>query len=487
MDLLSHYWDRQLHAGLIVYRTVFMRDLAAGGGTFFSKLLLNALFFSASKHVPESWEDSSDPASSGSRYRKRFFELLEGERYRCSITTIQGLLIVANTLFSRCDERSLSWLLTGNAFQMLVHMRLHLDDLSESPEKREVRRRLYWGAYVLDKVQSLYQGRPPYLRVLESNVPMTFVDDFEEFEPFHGDSFSCLSGHTAPILCHHISQLQMYASLCIIMERIHVRMYRMRDLDSVDGSTVHTDIATLWQDLRQWRANVPTHLSAFTSSQNAEEPPLPNAVAILALYNVLTIQLWQWQIVSPLTARSLTIDTHNVVPGLSAAKEICHLIHTSAQYYAPASATFTLSYAAHIAATVLVRIMTQDSTAISEMRDYLQLCLEFLRMQTHLYYSSRRSLKGLETMIERAGIIFSESEDSEAMALETSSSRIRITSPVTGMDQGVMTSGAGFSFDAAGMVFDPIAFSLEDLDSWSRAFHAEQSDIDIEGTAPLFG
>jgi hypothetical protein len=159
MDLLSHYWDRQLHAGLIVYRTVFMRDLAADCGTFSSRLLLNALFFSASKHVPESWEDSSDPASSGSRYRKRFFELLEGERYRCSITTIQGLLIVANTLFSRCDERSLSWLLTGNAFQMLVHMRLHLDDQSESPEAREVRRRLYWGAYGMRNRASLFLTR----------------------------------------------------------------------------------------------------------------------------------------------------------------------------------------------------------------------------------------------------------------------------------------------------------------------------------------
>jgi hypothetical protein len=90
-------------------------------------------------------------------------------------------------------------------------------------------------------------------------------------------------------------------------------------------------------------------------------------------------------------------------------------------------------------------------------------------------------------MIERAGIIFSEGEDSEAMALENSSSRIRITSPVTGADQGAMASSAGFSFDAAGMVFDPIAFSLEDLDSWSRTFHAEQSDIDIEGTVPMFG
>jgi hypothetical protein len=110
---------------------------------------------------------------------------------------------------------------------------------------------------------------------------MTFIDDFEEFEPFHGESFSCLAGESVPILCHHISQLQMYASLCVIMERIHVRMYRMRDLDATDGSAVHTDITTLWQDLRQWRANVPTHLSAFLNSQSTEDPPLPNAVAIL--------------------------------------------------------------------------------------------------------------------------------------------------------------------------------------------------------------
>jgi hypothetical protein len=129
--------------------------------------------------------------------------------------------------------------------------------------------------------------------------------------------------------------------------------------------------------------------------------------------------------------------------------------------------------------------MTQDSTAISEMKDYLQLCLEFLRMQTHLYCSSRRSLEVLETMIERAGIFFSEGGDDGAMALETS--RSRITSPVTRIEQGVMTSGADFSFDAAGMIFDPIAFSLEDLDSWSRNFHAEHLDTDIEDTAPLFG
>ena len=87
----------------------------------------------------------------------------------------------------------------------------------------------------------------------------------------------------------------------------------------------------------------------------------------------------------------------------------------------------------------------------------------------------------------RAGIVFSEGGDDGGMALESSSSRMRATSPAGGREQGVMTSGADFSFDAAGMIFDPIAFSLEDLDSWSRTFHAEHGDIDDGGTAQLFG
>lgn len=158
MNLLSQYWDRQLHAGLIVYRTVFMRDLALGGGAFFSRLLLNALYFSVSKHVQQTWQDSTDPSSSGHCYRKRFFELLEQERYRSSITTIQGLLIVSNTLYTRCDERKLSWLLAGNAFQMLTAMRLYLEDPSESLQDKEVRRRLYWGAYSKCRSTKLFQS-----------------------------------------------------------------------------------------------------------------------------------------------------------------------------------------------------------------------------------------------------------------------------------------------------------------------------------------
>lgn len=154
MHLLSIYWSRQLHTGLIVYRPAFMRDMACGG-RYFSKLLLNAMFYSASKHStrPGVRRDPENEATAGWLYRKRFRELLADEFDKSSITTVQALLIMAVSLFSRCDERSTSWLYAGSAFNMVVDLGLHVGSTGGPPrdshndEAEEVARRVYWGAY----------------------------------------------------------------------------------------------------------------------------------------------------------------------------------------------------------------------------------------------------------------------------------------------------------------------------------------------------
>lgn len=131
-----------------------MRDMACGG-PYFSKLLLNAMYFSASKHSPriEIRQDANDRSTAGWLYRQRFKEILTHEYDKSKITTIQGLLIMAVSLFSRCNERSASWLYAGNAFNMIIDLGLHvfplkdLDNSSTLEEDLEVRRRVYWGAY----------------------------------------------------------------------------------------------------------------------------------------------------------------------------------------------------------------------------------------------------------------------------------------------------------------------------------------------------
>lgn len=158
MELLSIYWNRQLHTGLVVYRTAFMRDMACGG-PYFSKLLLNAIYYSASKHCSSTSirQIAMDKATAGWSFRERFSELLREAFDKTNVTTIQALLIMSSSLFSRCDERSTSWLYAGNAFNMIIDSGLHVvPSLSprKSDEDFEIRRRIFWSAFC--KLTKLY-------------------------------------------------------------------------------------------------------------------------------------------------------------------------------------------------------------------------------------------------------------------------------------------------------------------------------------------
>lgn len=150
MHLLSIYWSRQLYTAQIIYRPAFMRDMACEG-PYFSKLLLNAIFFVVSKHCdrPELRSDPNDITTAGWKFRQRFTQLLRDCFDKSEITTLQALLIMSNALFSRCDERSLSWLYAGNAFNMFIDLGLHVLPAvdSISAEELEIRKRVLWGAY----------------------------------------------------------------------------------------------------------------------------------------------------------------------------------------------------------------------------------------------------------------------------------------------------------------------------------------------------
>lgn len=151
MHLLSLHWNRQHHSFLITYRPAFMRDMAVNG-PYFSKLLLNAIYFGASKFSPrlEVRKDPNDVRTAGWQYRERVRELLGGALDRSDVTTIQALLVMTNSLFALGDERSAAWLYAGLAFRMLIDLGMHVDLTSTrrfSDEDLEIRRRVFWGAF----------------------------------------------------------------------------------------------------------------------------------------------------------------------------------------------------------------------------------------------------------------------------------------------------------------------------------------------------
>lgn len=97
-----------------------MRDMACGG-PYFSKLLLNALFFSVSKFSdrPEVYENDINVA--GGRFLGRVKELLGDALDHSSIPTIQAMLLLSTSLFSM-GKYSAAWLYLGIAIRMIFDM-----------------------------------------------------------------------------------------------------------------------------------------------------------------------------------------------------------------------------------------------------------------------------------------------------------------------------------------------------------------------------
>lgn len=141
MHLLALHWNRQHFAFLISYRPrtyleaatcdgnlntvvriVFTRDMACAG-PYFSKLLLNAIFYSVSKfsNRPEVYDDPTNQRTAGLRFLRRVKELLGEALDKSSIPTIQAMLLLSSSLFAH-GQISASWLYTGIAIRMIFDL-----------------------------------------------------------------------------------------------------------------------------------------------------------------------------------------------------------------------------------------------------------------------------------------------------------------------------------------------------------------------------
>ncbi|MCJ1473985.1 hypothetical protein MMC13_002641 [Lambiella insularis] len=273
MHLLALHWNRQHHSFLVVHRPTFMRDMACGG-PYFSKLLLNAIYFGASKFSPRIEVQSE-------YYRQRARTLLAQAMDHSVITTIQALLLMTKSQFALGKEKSAAWLNAGIAFRMIIDLGIQVDGshLSGnhylSVEDLEVRRRVFWAAFTIDKVQSLYRGRPVGLQAMNCQVPLIFLDQYEEMEDWHPFGFS---GSTYPGMPTY--SLSTFANLCklsLVMNRILNAVYAEQ---SVETASTKKDLDALHVELDQWYSALPVHLKYDPHDAFAVVPP-PHVLSLL--------------------------------------------------------------------------------------------------------------------------------------------------------------------------------------------------------------
>ncbi|KAL1859290.1 hypothetical protein Plec18170_002406 [Paecilomyces lecythidis] len=401
MELLSIYWSRQMYTAQIIYRPVFMRDMACGG-PYFSKLLLNAVFFAVSKHCkrPGIRSNPDDITTAGYAFRQRFSELLRDCFDKSEITTLQALLIMSNSLFSRCDERSLSWLYAGNAFNMLIDLGLHVLPSSGTlpPEEYELRRRILWGAYTIDKIQCLFQGRPPLLRRLNFEASLHFLDDYDELDLVQHTTYA-IGPHQLGVQSYNVSLLTKLCELSMIIERILCDVYsESRVIHRTLDPGVLNDIKL---SLSKWRQTLPPQLDYLSSPGVAVI--LPQNLCLLALYNALIILTQRPSIIDSRGNKANSVALESIKACTTAANQIVQILDDYSQNFSIGSAPYLLSYAAYVSATIHVRVVAQTGPSSNAFHS-LVLCRNVLRRNELLYSAAAKARTSLDKLINQLGI-----------------------------------------------------------------------------------
>ncbi|KAB8261309.1 PrpF protein-domain-containing protein [Aspergillus pseudonomiae] len=408
MHLLSLHWNRQHHSFLITYRPAFMRDMACNG-PYFSKLLLNAIYFGAAKFSPrlEVRKDPNDVRTAGWRYRERVRELLGGALDHSDITTIQALLVMTNSLFALGDERSAAWLYSGLAFRMLIDMGMHVDLTSThrfSDEDLEIRRRVFWGAFVVDKIQSLYQGRPVSLKDTDALVPIKFLDTYEELEHWQPFAYTTSAPDYPGMPAYSISTFTCLCKLSLIMSDILSCIYTERSSNQRPA-----ELASMLDELQlrldQWKATLPEHLRFDPGKARSVAFPPPHVSSLHAMHNSLVILLHRPFVADGhLYSTSPSISVDSFMKCASAASNTSNLLRAYHRAFSIRRAPYLISYATYVAATILTRIAAKrrhDSIAHAN----LATCLAVFKENQETNSAVKKAANIVQGLMKRLGVV----------------------------------------------------------------------------------
>ncbi|KAL4989607.1 fungal-specific transcription factor domain-containing protein [Aspergillus falconensis] len=357
LHLLDLHWSRQHHTFLLTYRPTFMRELEHGG-PYCSDLLLYTVLACASK-----FSEQPDPET-GQRFFARCDELLMhgGLLTQSSIPTVVALIMLGSTFIAR-GMTSKGWLYTGYAMRMIYDLDLHTETGFEirrdNIEQIEIRRRVFWGAFICEKLQSLYLGRPPTIRLQDMNVPQEFLDTFEELEPWQpysdGESRNGTGDALASSALPPTYSVSVFQQLCLLSQIMAQIIDRVYFVGSNTSKTLH-EIRPLDDALSAWYRDLPAHLTYEPWTADSTPPMVaPNRIILLTTYHSLIILLHRPFITIPAPAAAgVPAWALSWQRCTAAARHITALALSYRSVYPLRKSSYLLGYAVYVACTIHV-------------------------------------------------------------------------------------------------------------------------------------
>ncbi|KAH7068282.1 fungal-specific transcription factor domain-containing protein [Paraphoma chrysanthemicola] len=283
---VGHFVDSELEEHLIklyfcwedpsihlVQEDVFYRERRkCKSGDYMSKLYSEVLVNSmcavgaslTSRHCVELPEPLVDFFASRAR------ALLDVELNSPTLSTVQSLGILSGVESIRTlDARG--WLYSGMAVRLATDLGLHLDNQAYvdagilDPEEATLRRVVFWGAFIHERMWSLYLGRPvslnenaittpPYVATItEQKFWRPYIDEYEDFD--------------FPALIDPIEELHRNnATLCAKMARIRDTLYSDAVVSVLGAQQLHDFASSMRAELMDWHKSLPESLEVDLAS-----------------------------------------------------------------------------------------------------------------------------------------------------------------------------------------------------------------------------
>lgn len=198
-----------------------------------------------------------------------------------NLETVQGLLLLST--FAINEPQSLNaWMVSGLAMRSAVELGLHRSVQSGNTMfQSEMRKRVFWAAYVLDRSISITLGRPLSIQDRDINVelPLPLSDEdlvLEDMSPGSCQSVSPTPSDLSTFV--HIIKLRQLNS------RIQNTFYPA-DTTGIDASLVNAQRDGIRTMLENWIGSTPRYTAPTTATfQSAEWFQIAYNHALLLIY-----------------------------------------------------------------------------------------------------------------------------------------------------------------------------------------------------------
>lgn len=238
----------------------------------------------------------------------KLYAMAESALHHCRnesrIDIIQALMILSLRQTGVGDKRS-AFTYAGRAATMALNLGLHLAPTTQSEAGDcELRSRVFWNVYVLDKILAEELGRPLFLRYRRSSTPLPSETESDEFEPWPPQSPSSAPvpapvRHITPRRGHIMSffvwtcRMGMIIEDILDLEVIGPPVYDSWDRRFIARIDAEQDVwrraERIAEDLVAWREAMPAKLEV---SLDPAISPLPHHVVGLAWYHTARILLY---------------------------------------------------------------------------------------------------------------------------------------------------------------------------------------------------